>query len=103
MIDGVLNRLILRHGPSIVIVHGGATGIDRRFAEACSEVSIDQEAHPADWVALDHPEAVIPQDARERSYYAYAGPIRNQEMVDGGAQMCLASHQAIVSSKRTKD
>jgi YspA, cpYpsA-related SLOG family len=101
--EGVLNRLILRHGPSILIVHGGATGIDRSFAEACGEVGIDQEAHPADWGALDHPEAVIRQDSKGRSYNANAGPIRNQEMVDGGAVMCLAFHRAISSSEGTKD
>jgi hypothetical protein len=101
--EQVLNRLLLRHGPSLVIVHGGATGIDRSFAEACGEVGIDQEAHPADWGALDHPEAVIRQDSRGRSYNANAGPIRNQEMIDAGAEMCLAFHRAISASKGTKD
>jgi hypothetical protein len=56
---GLLNRLMVRHGPTILIVHGGATGIDRSFAEACGEVGIDQEAHYARWDELDHPEAVI--------------------------------------------
>jgi len=28
----VLNRLLVRYGPGLVIVHGGATGIDRAFA-----------------------------------------------------------------------
>src|SRR5262245_52005376 len=29
--EQVINRLILRYGPSLVIVHGAATGIDRSF------------------------------------------------------------------------
>jgi hypothetical protein len=30
--EQVLNRLILRYGPGLVIVYGAATGIDRSFA-----------------------------------------------------------------------
>src|SRR4051794_23917161 len=73
--EEVLNRLILCYGPGPVIVHGGATGIDRSFAEACGEVGIDQEAHPARWEELDHPEAVIRYRANGTSYNAIAGPI----------------------------
>lgn len=103
MAEQVLNRLILRYGPGLVVVHGAATGIDRSFAEACGEVGVDQEAHPARWEELDHPEAVIRYDKRNRPYNANAGPIRNQTMVDDGAEMCLAFHRAISSSKGTKD
>lgn len=45
--EQVLNRLLARYGPGLVIVHGGATGIDRSFAEACGELGIEQKAHPA--------------------------------------------------------
>ena len=64
--EQVLNRLLLRYGPGLVIVHGGATGIDRSFAEACGELGVEQEAHPAGWDDLDHPEAVIRYDKRNR-------------------------------------
>lgn len=101
--EQVLNRLLLRYGPGLVIVHGAASGIDRSFAEACGEMDIEQEAHPARWDELDHPEAVIRYDKRNRPYNANAGPIRNQAMVDAGAQMCLAFHRAISASKGTKD
>ena len=101
--EQVLNRLLLRYGPGLVIVHGGATGIDRSFAEACGELGVDQEAHPARWEELNHPEAVIRYDQRNRPYNANAGPIRNQAMVDAGAEMCLAFHRAISASKGTKD
>lgn len=101
--EQVLNRLLRRYGPNLVIVHGAATGIDRSFAEACGELGIKQEAHPARWEELDHPEAVIRYDKRNRPYNTNAGPIRNHAMVDAGAEMCLAFHRAISSSKGTKD
>jgi hypothetical protein len=101
--EQVLNRLLARSGPNLVIVHGAATGIDRSFALACGELEIEQEAHPARWEELDHPEAVIRYRANGTSYNANAGPIRNQEMVDAGTEMCIAFHQAISASKGTKD
>src|SRR4051812_2287146 len=101
--EQVLNRLILRYGPGLVIIHGDATGIDRSFAEACGELGIDQEAHPARWDELEHPEAVIRYDRRGRPYNANAGPVRNAELVAAGAAMCLAFHRAITASRGTRD
>ncbi len=101
--EQVINRLLVRYGPGLVIVHGAATGIDRSFAEACGEIGVDQEAHPARWDELDHPEAAIRYDKRNRPYNANAGPVRNAEMVAAGAEMCLAFHRAIGVSKGTKD
>jgi len=46
--EAVLGRLVMRYGPHLVIVHGGASGVDRSFAEACEELDIAQEAHPPD-------------------------------------------------------
>jgi hypothetical protein len=99
----VLGRLLVRYGPVFVIVHGGATGIDRSFAEACDEHGIEQEAHPDRWEELDVPGAVIRYDKRGRAYNANSGPARNQEMVAAGADMCLAFHRAISASKGPKD
>ena len=82
--EQVLNRLLLRYGPGLVIVHGGATGIDRSFAEACGELGVEQEAHPTRWEELDHPEAVIRYHTNRQPYNANAGPIRNAEMVAAG-------------------
>jgi hypothetical protein len=100
--EQVLNRLLLRYGPDLVIVHDGDTGIDRSFAEACGELGVEQEAHQARWEELDHPEAVIRYDKRNRPYNANAGPIRSGEMVAAGAEMCLAFHRAISASNGTK-
>ncbi len=101
--ENILNRLLARYGPGIVIVHGGAAGIDRSFADACGDLGIEQEMHEARWEELDHPQAVIRHDKAGRAFNSKAGPIRNQKMVDAGADMCLAFHRAISASKGTKD
>jgi hypothetical protein len=100
--ESVVNRVLLRYGPGMVIVHGGATGIDRSFAEACDELGVEQEAHPTRWDDLDHPQAVIRYDKNGRPYNAKAGPIRNGEMVAAGAEMCIAFHRAISASSVAK-
>ena len=99
----MLNRLLIRYGPGLVIVHGGATGINRSFAKACGELGVEQEAHPARWEELDVEGAVIRYDKWNRPHAAKAGPIRNAEMVAAGAEICLAFHRAISASKGTKD
>lgn len=59
----------------LVIVHGDCpTGADRIASEWADLHGVSQEPHPADWEA--HGKA--------------AGPKRNQEMVDLGADVCLA-------------
>lgn len=59
----------------VVIVHGdcptGADFLAQSIAEQCDLVT---ERHPADWQAFGK----------------FAGPKRNQEMVDLGADVCLA-------------
>lgn len=65
---------------SLVIVHGdcptGADAIARAWAESTAEVwpGVSHEPHPADW----------------RQFGRGAGPRRNQEMVQAGAELCLA-------------
>ncbi len=71
--------LFLGTGTEIVIVHGAARGADRisgDWAKAMGSrgCKVVEEAHPADWAMLGK----------------QAGPIRNQKMVDLGANMCLA-------------
>lgn len=63
------------------IVHGDASGADSMAAWAAEEIlkknkklDIQIEAYPADW----------------KKYGYAAGPIRNKEMVDLGANICLA-------------
>lgn len=61
---------------SVVVVHGAARGADLMASRWCDYtlVSIAQEPHRADW----------------EKHGKAAGPIRNQEMVDAGADICLA-------------
>lgn len=57
----------------ITIVHGGAPGADMAADYIAKFNKMNVEAHPADW-----------------STGKSAGPKRNQEMVDLGADICLA-------------
>ena len=69
-----LAALVAAHGTGINVVHGAAPGADSLAARIASEMGLATEAHPADWNA----------------YGKSAGPRRNQEMADGGADLCLA-------------
>lgn len=84
----VLTGLIAKHGANdLVIVHGAAPGVDSAFAQACHDNIIEDEPHPAHWKAFGNG----------------AGPKRNQEMVDSGADLCLAFHPHLSISKGTRD
>lgn len=61
-------------GDRITVVHGGASGADRLAGKLADEWGMNVEVHPAEWGK--HGKA--------------AGPIRNQKMVDLGADVCLA-------------
>jgi hypothetical protein len=45
----ILTRLVARYGPGIVIVHGGAPGIDQSFTVACTELGVIEELCLADF------------------------------------------------------
>ena len=69
-----LTKAIKDHYPNVVIVHGGCP----RGADALTELfaqhnNIPTEVHPAKW----------------KTHGTKAGPIRNQEMVDAGADLCI--------------
>ena len=85
--EQVLNRLLGRYGPETVIVHGGAPGVDQSFALACRELGITAEPHLADWKGLGN----------------VTGPARNREMVQAGADLCVALHRTLETSRGTKD
>lgn len=64
----------LQEGEDAVIVHGGARGADWMAETAAIAWGVQSEVHRADW----------------EKYGKRAGFVRNQEMVDAGADVCLA-------------
>jgi YspA, cpYpsA-related SLOG family len=62
------------HWSEVTVVHGGAKGADTIASELATGFGMKVEAHLADWQA----------------YHKAAGPLRNQKMVDLGADVCLA-------------
>lgn len=69
-----LNFLGNPHPTQITLVHGNAPGLDTLAAHLANRYGFHTEAHPANW------------DTHGKA----AGPIRNQHMVDLGANLCLA-------------
>jgi hypothetical protein len=69
----------------MVLVHGAARGVDTQAAQIWEEMKLVTEAHPAKWTELGK----------------RAGPVRNQEMVDSGINLCLAFLDP--ESRGTKD
>ena len=60
---------------TLVIVHGDCpTGADAMAEQFAQRYDVQTERHPADW----------------KAFGKFAGPKRNQEMVDLGANVCLA-------------
>jgi hypothetical protein len=72
-IRAAIRRAALRC-PDAVVVHGAARGADLLAGAAARALGLQEERHPARWDELGKA----------------AGPIRNQEMVDLGADVCLA-------------
>lgn len=83
--------LLERHPEGVCLVQGGCpSGADylaRRWAEFAQEQGYDVqlETYEADWKLLGRK----------------AGPVRNQEMVDDGADICLAFIRRCTSPKCT--
>ena len=85
--EQVLNRLLARYGPDLVIIHGGANGVDQAFHVAAgSSVSMSNRT----WQI-------------GRAWPTSRGPARNREMVEAGADLCLALHRSLETSMGTKD
>lgn len=70
-----------------VLVHGAARGADTVLERAAAGIGMATEAHPAAWDV--HTER-CPDWDRRRDRCKLAGPRRNDEMIAGGADLCLA-------------
>lgn len=85
--ERVVSRIrTVRWDEPLVFVHGDAPGVDSAFRDACREIEVPDEPHPADW-----------------SLGKKGGPLRNQEMVNGGARICLAFSPDLGKSRGTAD
>lgn len=80
-----------RVGDTLTVIHGACpTGADAFAADWCRQFTnghVVEERHPAQW--SEHGKA--------------AGPIRNQEMVNAGADVVLAFPATHVPSRGTED
>ena len=83
----IVRRLVKRYGSDLTIVHGACRGVDDSFRSACRWLNVKDDPHAPDWELFG--------DA--------AGPKRNAEMVASGADLCVAFHRSIETSKGTKD
>jgi hypothetical protein len=83
----ILRRLIARYGLALKIVHGGQTGVDQSFSEACKSLGVSVEVRLANWPQTGHPTIGT----------------KNRELIKDGADLCIALHQSIGRSQRTLD
>lgn len=74
MEQALVRGLAAMYGRALTVVHGDCKGLDRAVADYAEGCGIRTEAVAPDW----------------RSYGRAAGPIRNQEMLDMGADMVVA-------------
>lgn len=83
----VVRGIVAKHGPEVVIVEGGAEGVDWAFHVAADGCGVATERFEADWKTLGK----------------RAGPSRNADMVAAGADLCIAVHPNLAASKGTRD
>jgi acetylglutamate kinase len=86
----IVQRLVQRYGPDIVIVHGGGCGVDESFNRACAALDVGAESHYV-------------TDTLVRQYGRQEREHRNREMVEAGAELCVVLHRDIANGAGTKD
>jgi len=89
----------------VTVVHGGARGVDTYAHQAAVVLGYATEPHPAPWNAPCR-DGCRHQPRQHRSGQAYcpaAGNYRNQDMVDAGADVCLAFYVAGLACVGTSD
>ena len=83
----IVNRLLARYGPNLVIIHGGEPGVDQAVALACRELGVVVEARLVNWHQTGLPTVGT----------------KNRELIKAAPELCVAVHPSIASSKRTRD
>ena len=85
--EQIVTRLLARYGPTIVIIHGGEPGVDHAVAAACQELAVRAEP-------------------RLVSFHQTGLPTigaKNLELIKASPELCIAIHQTINTSKKTRD
>lgn len=80
-----------RGGAKFVVVHGDCpSGADALARKLCRYHYWQAEPHPAKWDESCGPDCHHMRFRNGRPNFSCAGPVRNQLMVDLGADICLA-------------
>ena len=74
LLDARLDSSLISDDPPTLVSGACPTGADRMAEEFAASAGWTVERHPADW----------------KTHGRKAGPIRNREMVNAGADLCLA-------------
>ncbi|PVB46375.1 DUF2493 domain-containing protein [Mycobacteroides abscessus] len=75
----------------VTVIHGAASGADSLAAWVASSLGMTTEAHPAQWDRPCEPQCFHkPRMKNGKPYCPLAGHLRNQHMVDLGADVCHA-------------
>jgi YspA, cpYpsA-related SLOG family len=85
--EQIVSRLLARYGPNLTIVHGGEPGVDQAVAMACRELGVAVEPRLAPWHQTGLPTIAT----------------KNRELIKAAPDLCVAVHQTIGDSKRTRD
>lgn len=81
----------------VIVVEGCANGVDRIVETWCKDREIEIEHHPAHWRHVKD----CPIDCK-KMIGKPAGAIRNQEMLNSGADFVICFHPDIDKAKGTK-
>jgi hypothetical protein len=85
--EKIVSRLLARYGTELLIVHGGEQGVDAAVAVAAEKLGVRHEAR----LVSRHHTGVPTIGAK------------NRELMMARPDLCVAIHQAIRRSTRTRD
>ena len=95
--DALVRQVHQSPDRQLIVVHGacpsGADHFAHRWATLVQFkpwITVTAEPHPADWEHCRDTCRHTPRDRNGRNYCPASGPYRNQDMVDLGADVCLA-------------